>query len=162
METRKIQSEYIIYQQESELDMPDRELLNAAKKFLIRSYSPYSKFQVAAAVRLDDGNIVLGANQENASFPISVCAEQVVLSHCGSNFPDNIIHTVAITARSAEKVLNTPVPPCGACRQSLAEYHNRQQHPIRIVLQAEAGPIYLIEDARSLLPLLFTNDFLIL
>jgi len=160
MEKIKLESEYKSFAGEHELASEDKALLTSAKSFLNRSYSPYSKFKVAAAARLDDGTVVLGANQENASFPMCICAEQAVLSNCGSNYPERKIIALAITAKAGDKVLDIPVPPCGACRQSLAEYHNRQGSPITLILQAETGPVYKIDDATILLPLLFNNDFL--
>ncbi len=151
---------YKVAQSLDELHPNDQELILQAKHFANRSYSPYSKFKVGVAAKLKSGKIVGGANQENASFPISVCAEQTVLTNCVINHPKDPIMQIAITAKSAIQKIIAPVTPCGACRQSIAEYEQRQTAPIQLILQGETGPIYIIDGVSHLLPLSFDGSVL--
>jgi len=146
---------YSLCDSSSELDSDQLALLEAAHNFAAKAYAPYSKFKVGAAIRLRSGIIIGGANQENASFPVCVCAEQTVLSNYGVNHADDTIISIAITAKSSSHVLSHPVSPCGACRQSLLEYENRQRSPIEIILQGESGPVYIIEGVKQILPMSF-------
>ena len=113
-------------------------------------------------MRLGNTQIIGGANQENASFPLCMCAEQVVLGNFSANHPHETIEKLAITIKSNGKLHNLPVSPCGACRQTILEYEIRQKSPIQIILQGESGPIYVIDGIRSLLPLTFEGDGLLL
>lgn len=149
--------EYKMVDRMEELTESDKELLLQARVFCARSYSPYSKFAVGAAARLQSGKIVAGANQENASFPLCICAEQAVLSNCGSNHPNDPIVQLAVSAKSQIRPVEKPVSPCGACRQSILEYEIRQSQPIQIFLQGESGPIYIIDGVKNLLPLSFNG-----
>lgn len=149
--------EYKMVDRLEELTESDKELLLHARVFCARSYSPYSKFAVGAAARLESGKIVAGANQENASFPLCICAEQAVLSNCGANYPNDPIVQLAITAKSQVRPVEKPVSPCGACRQIILEYEIRQSQAIQIFLQGESGPIYIIDGVKNLLPLSFNG-----
>lgn len=151
---------FSVYDRLEELRPEDRELLLQARVSVNRAYAPYSQFKVGASARLQSGEIISGANQENAAYPMCQCAEQVVLGHCGASHPHDPILRFAITARSPRIHLENPVSPCGACRQILLEYEQRQQHPIELLLQGESGPIYLIPNARALLPLCFDGSAL--
>lgn len=154
---KKIKSTFTYTQfvSEAELSPEQASLLSEAHRFAKRAYAPYSRFKVGAAARLKSGLILGGANQENASFPVCICAEQTVLSNFGVNHAEDVITSIAITAISSSHLLNHPVSPCGACRQSLLEYENRQRSPIEIILQGESGPVYVIEGIKELLPLSF-------
>ena len=137
------------------LDLADLELLKVAKNSLKHSYAPYSDFKVACAIRLDDGAIHIGTNQENASYPLSLCAERVVLLYAKANFPDSPIESIAITVSTTHGPVDEPVTPCGACRQVISEVQSRQQKPIRLILNNGAEECYLIDDASWLLPIGF-------
>ncbi len=135
-------------------------LMNEAVLALKKSYSPYSKFQVGAAALLENGEIVSGANQENGAYPMCLCAEMVVLSSISARFPGVAIKKMAITIKSANKVIDFPVSPCGACRQTLLEFEERQKDPFQILLRGEVGAVYELESARSLLPLSFDGSMI--
>lgn len=144
-----------VAQTETELPMPSQELLQKAKEALKRSYAPYSKFLVGAAVRLRDGSIYIGGNQENAAYPMCLCAERVALSQAAALQPHNPVVAIAITAKSSTQTLNTPVTPCGSCRQALAEAETRYGNPIQIIMQGEEGVVYIVPQVSYLLPLGF-------
>ena len=104
-----------------ELDEKDRKLIDAAKEATARSYAPYSHFSVGAAALLANGVVVTGSNQENAAYPSGTCAERTTLFYANSQYPDQAVDTLAIAARSETGYLDSPIHPCGACRQVLAE-----------------------------------------
>ena len=138
-----------------ELNEADRQLVDTAREATGRSYSPYSRFAVGAALRLLDGTIVSGSNQENAASPSGLCAERTTLFYANSRYPDQPVDTLAITARNEQgKFLSAPIPPCGACRQVMLETEKRYDHPMRILLYGTEG-IYEIRGVDKLLPLSF-------
>ncbi|NND31986.1 MAG: cytidine deaminase [Saprospiraceae bacterium] len=135
----------------------DRELLQRAGNALGLAYAPYSGFSVSAAIRLADGQILTGTNQENAAYGLCICAEQNVLSTAGSSHKDHSVVAMAITARSSVKKIDHPISPCGACRQSISEHEDRHDRPIRLILRGEEGEIYLFQSIKDLLPLSFSG-----
>lgn len=137
-----------------------RTVLKEAKKALKKSYSPYSGFQVAAAVELANGEILSGANFENAAYPLCLCAERVALAAAASQYPNVAVVRMAITVKSKEHPQTKPAAPCGACRQVILETEMKQKLPMEIILQAEKGDILVIEEGRSLLPFGFDGDAL--
>lgn len=139
-----------------ELSDSDKRLIEAAKEATKRSYAPYSHFNVGAAVLLEDGTIVAGANQENAAYPSGLCAERTALFHAGSQYPDKAVITIAIAASNTEGFTELPVTPCGACRQVLLETEMRYKHPIRVLMYGAAFT-YEILGTKDLLPLSFTD-----
>jgi cytidine deaminase len=149
------QFEYQLFDSEEELEEGVRLLLLHAKEMTNRAYAPYSEFYVGAAVLLEDGSIIGGANQENASFPLCICAEQTALSNCGANHTHTPILKMAVTVFSPKRNINKPVSPCGACRQIILEYENRQGRPIEIILQGAQGEIIVLDGVKQLLPLSF-------
>lgn len=124
------------------------------------AYAPYSKFRVGAAILLDNGKIVLGSNQENAAYPSGLCAERVAIFHAGAIYPNAKIIKLAITAASDTNPTITPIPPCGACRQSIVEYESKQGKPIEIYFMGEKGAIYKSNSISNLLPLSFDKSAL--
>ncbi len=144
---------------EQELSALDCELIMAARKATESSYSPYSHFQVGAALRLQDGEIILGSNQENASYPVGTCAERTALFWCGANRQGAVITAIAIAAQTGGHFTPTPITPCGMCRQALLEAEHRQGSPIRVLLYGEDG-IHCIASVRELVPLSFDADSL--
>lgn len=142
-----------------EMSEADRELLTAAKEATLRSYAPYSRFNVGAAVRLDDGTVVTGNNQENAAYPSGLCAERTTLFYVGSRYPDHAVETIAIAARTDKGFTEEPVPPCGACRQVMLETETRHGRPMRILLYGQQGT-YVIEGVNQILPLIFDGSSL--
>lgn len=160
MEKKRIGFELSIFDSLDEMSEADVSLLQQAETARQNSYSPYSKFSVGAALLLENGTVLLGSNQENASFPAGLCAEGVAVFNAGANYPDEKIKAIAITAASEEHHLNKPAAPCGVCRQAISEYEKKQKFPIRIIMKAEAGPIYVCHSIADLLPLGFDSSFL--
>lgn len=143
-----------------ELQTADREMVDAARAATANSYAVYSNFNVGAAVRLSNGAIVSGSNQENAAYPSGLCAERTTLFWANSQYPNEAVETLAIAARTAQGELETPIPPCGACRQVILETEKRFGNTIRIILYG-AKQCYIIEDGiKALLPLSFDSAFL--
>lgn len=142
----------------AELGEADRVLVDAARQAAQRAYAPYSNFLVGAAARMDDGSIVEGNNQENASFPAGICAERTALHAALSARPSALVETMAVMVPQVEG--DEPVSPCGICRQALLEQENRQGAPLRVILATASGHAIVIERASDLLPLHFDRSFL--
>lgn len=157
MEKKSLSVQYIEGNNIEDLTTEDQELINETIAFAANAYAPYSNFFVSACLRLDDGTIVKGANVENGSFPVSICAERTLLSHTVSNYPQNKVKTVAIYV---DKAVGEPVPPCGLCRQTLLEVELRQQSPIKLILVAKEGTYLQFEKASDLLPFFFDGSML--
>lgn len=160
MEKRHIGFDLIVYEEAGALPPGDLDLLLRAKRARQDAYAPYSGFQVGAAVLLETGEVVLGNNQENASYPSGLCAERVAVFHAGATHPGVRITAIAITATGRVAPLTVPAAPCGNCRQSLLEYEQKQGHPIRILMQGSKGRIYECPSVASLLPLGFDGTYL--
>ncbi len=136
----------------------DAALIQAAKAVLNNSYSPYSSFKVAAAVLLENGEILTGTNQENASFPAGICAEGTVLSAVSSIYPHVAVKKLAVTVHSARQHIAHPVAPCGICRQRILEYETRFNSSIEILMMGEEGEVYTVNSIKDLLPLSFSKS----
>ena len=143
-----------------ELSDPDRQLVEAAKEATQRSYAPYSHFHVGTALRLDDGTLVTGTNQENAAYPSGLCAERTALFYAGSAHPNKAVTAMAIAAWSKDDFTPAPIAPCGACRQVMLESEQRSGHPIRIVLYGTRQVCIVEGGVRELLPLTFDASML--
>ena len=148
------------YHDEQELSPEQQALIQEATKALDKAYAPYSNFHVGAAVRLDNGEVLSGANFENAAYPMCLCAERTTLAAAVSTHPDSVVKAMAITVRNPEKAIEQPAAPCGACRQVLVEAESRQSADIEILLKGETGPIYVLSNAKILLPFYFDGSFL--
>lgn len=140
-----------------DLNSDDRELVFAARDAALNAYAPYSRFMVGAAVRLESGVIVKGANVENAAFPSGICAERSALSNSVSNHHDDKPVAIAIAAITEDGLTDEPVPPCGNCRQVISEEELRNGRQIRIILSGKKR-IQVIESCSHLLPLQFTKN----
>jgi len=138
----------------SELETIDRNLISEAQKAIEGSYSPYSKFKVGAAVLLDNGTIIRGANQENRSYPVGMCAERVALFYAGANNKDNNIISIAISAKN-EKGEFAQAYPCGACLQVMVETQARAKQKLRIIVQKNAEIVQIFNGIESLIPFSF-------
>lgn len=150
-----------IYNSIDELSSEIRSLINQAKLQLNRAYAPYSKFYVGAAVLTENGTIYTGCNQENASFPLCICAERVALYNAGSNEEKLNIKAIAITATNPAKPLDSVCTPCGACRQVIKEFELRQNKPFDIYLTSEDNEIIKVEGISVLLPDSFSPEALL-
>lgn len=141
-----------------DLNKEDADLLKKAQEVTSKAYAPYSHFHVGACARLVNGEYVTGTNQENASFPVGLCAERVLLSGISSFYPDIAIEAIAISYASDSAESDHPVAPCGVCRQTLVEYEERMKHPIRLILGGMKGKIIIVENTLSLLPFAFNSS----
>lgn len=157
MVTKKFEFDFEVYGSIEELSESDAALLLKARESTALAYAPYSNFCVGAAALLTDGNIVIGSNQENASYPVGICAERVLLSTAANLFPKVPIDTLVVTYKSGKGKDTEPISPCGMCRQSLIEYEKIVSRPIRIILSGMSGEIYIIANAGMLLPLGFSG-----
>lgn len=149
-----------VYNNLDEVPFTVNSLMQQAIETRKNAYAPYSKFRVGAAILLENGKIVLGSNQENAAYPSGLCAERVAIFQAGAIYPNVKIVTIAITAASDTNPTTTPIPPCGACRQSIAEYEFKQQIPIEIYFMGETGAVYKSKSIGNLLPLSFDKTSL--
>jgi cytidine deaminase len=143
-----------------ELPNDIQDLMTQAIEVRKNAYAPYSKFRVGVAIFLDNGKTVLGSNQENAAYPSGLCAERVAIFYAGAMYPEAKILKMAITAASDSNQTTAPIPPCGSCRQSIAEYEIKQETPIEIYFMGEIGAIYKSESLKNLLPFMFDKKFL--
>jgi cytidine deaminase len=143
-----------------DLPIEIQDLMEQAVEIRKKAYAPYSKFRVGTALLLDNGKIVLGSNQENAAYPSGLCAERVAIFQSGAVYPENKILKMVISAASDTNTTDTPIPPCGSCRQSIAEYEIKQETPIEIYFMGETGPVYKSESIKNLLPFMFDKSVL--
>ena len=161
MKERKFEFQYEVYDDISELTEKDAWLLSEARTVTEQAYAPYSNFHVGAVAILANGEIVAGTNQENASYPVGICAERVLLGNAATLYPNINIETIAISYNSEEVKSDHPISPCGMCRQALLEYETRLKKPIRLILSGQEGKVYIIKTASLLLPFAFTSSELI-
>jgi cytidine deaminase len=155
-----IKTELDSYEALTEMTQEEQNLMQKAKEACEKAYAPYSKFKVGAALLLENGKIILGNNQENAAYPSGMCAERVAIWKAHSDYPDVKMLKMALTIKSEKQVIDSPVPPCGACRQSIAEYEVKQKTPIEIFFMGEKGAIYKTKSLANLLPLVFDKEVL--
>lgn len=160
MKDIKIESILTVYENFIELPSDISSLMEKAIEARKNAYAPYSNFSVGAAILLDNDEIVIGNNQENASYPSGLCAERTAIYYAGAKYPDAKIVKMALTAGSRVNQTVTPIPPCGACRQAIAEYEVKQESPIEIYFMGETGKIVKSKSLANLLPLGFDRSFL--
>ena len=160
MKQIEIKSSATIFNDISELNTEDLQLMNKAIEARKRAYAPYSKFNVGAALLLENNKIVLGNNQESAAYPSGMCAERVAVWKAGSSYPGVKIKKLAISANSSISKVDKPVGPCGACRQTLSEYEINQKKPFEVLFMGEVGEIVKTDSLLSLLPFSFDSSYL--
>ena len=140
-----------------ELDEKQKTLVDIAREATLRSYAPYSKFKVGAAIALSNGEVIPGSNQENVAYPSGTCAERSACFYAHARYPEAKFEAIAIAARGTDdEFVETPAAPCGACRQSLLEYETLAGHDVEVIL-AGAKDIYVLKSVKSLLPLAFDS-----
>ena len=145
---------------EQELTAIELDLKNQAFEARSKAYAPYSKFTVGAALLLNNGVVVKGSNQENAAYPSGLCAERVAIYYAGANYPEAKLVKMFITASPQDRDLELPIPPCGSCRQAIAEYEFKQDISIEIFFMGAKGDIYKSDSLKNLLPLVFDKNHL--
>ena len=158
MQKATIHFDFEVYESIEDLNAADKSLLESARAITSKAYAPYSNFLVGATALLSNGEIVNGTNQENASYPVSICAERTLLASAAMLHTNIPIETMAIAYHNLNGISNKPVSPCGMCRQALHEYEERTTHPIRLILSGMEGRIFIIEKAGLLLPLSFGGN----
>lgn len=152
------QISYEVYDRAEDLDPADARLLDQARAVTATAYAPYSHFRVGAAALLENGQVVTGTNQENASYPAGICAERVLLSVAAALYPGVPVERLAVSFFYEDGPSDHPISPCGICRQSLQEFEQRTGKPIRLILGGQTGPVHVIPQAGLLLPLAFTAE----
>ena len=143
-----------------ELSPEEQSLIINAKNSFENAYAPYSGFLVGASILLENGKVINGSNQENVSYPSGLCAERVALFYAGSQYPKIAIKTIAVSALSKTFEINNVVSPCGACRQVMAEYQQKQNSEIRILLHSLNDDVFIANSIQDLLPFMFTSPLL--
>lgn len=155
MKKEEIHFGYEVYESDKELNAGDASLLKQAREITQKAYAPYSKFNVGAVAILNNGAIISGTNQENASYPVGLCAERSLLASAAMLQTNVPIQTMAIAYHNLNGSSSKPASPCGMCRQYIAEYESRTNQPIRLILSGMDGKVFVIEKAGMLLPLSF-------
>ena len=158
MKEKKFEFSFDVYDSIEELNANDKQLLIEARNVTDQAYAPYSNFHVGAAARLSNNKIVTGTNQENASYPIGICAERVLLSAVSSLYPGVPIEAMAVSYQSKKVRSDHPISPCGMCRQALQEFEGRTSTRIRLILGGLEGKVYVINSVSQLLPLAFSSE----
>ena len=156
MTSKEIKIAYKEYDNIDELEACDKELALAAMEAMKTAYAPYSNFNVGAAVRFEDGDIVKGSNQENAAYPSGLCAERTTLFYASASRPDKAMTAIAIVAGQNGTLCSSPVTPCGACRQVMAQYQTKSGRPMQVILIG-GDKIWKFEKVEDLLPFIFDS-----
>jgi cytidine deaminase len=157
---KKFEFEYEEFDTKEALAVEDLALLTAAFGAVETAFAPYSKFKVGAAARLSNGQIIIGSNQESASYPVGICAERTLLNSIGSQYPTETITAMAISYVPNGAESDHPLSPCGMCRQSLLDYELRYKGSIKLILAGKTGKVMLIPSASNILPFGFTGSIL--
>jgi len=156
MNLKEISIKYREFSSLEELDTEDRELASEAITAMANAYAPYSHFHVGAAVRMSNGQIVRGSNQENAAFPSGICAERTAMFSAGAKFPDKDMLSIAIAGGVYGRLGKNPATPCGACRQVMAQYQTKAGKPMSVIMVGD-GKILKFEKVDDILPLIFDS-----
>lgn len=160
MQQYDISAKFTVFDNSDELPASDKELFEKAIEIRDKAYAQYSGFNVGASVLMDNNDVFLGNNQENAAYPSGICAERVAIWSAMSTLPNGKIKKIFISARSDKTLVNRPVAPCGACRQAIAEYETKQLEDIEIYFSGEVGKIVKASSVKDLLPWMFDNSML--
>ena len=160
MKEIKLDVNFKVYPSIDDLDKSMMELMLKAVEVRKVAYAPYSKFRVGAAILLESGEIVTGSNQENAAYPSGLCAERTAIFYAGANFPNERIVAIAVTACSDLKITSGPIPPCGACRQSMFEYEVKQDAAIKLFCMGGEGEVIESDSIGNILPFHFDKSVL--
>ncbi len=156
MTERELHIKYLEYSSASQMPSADKELLESAIGAAEGAYAKYSSFRVGAAVRMSNGEVVIGSNQENAAYPSGLCAERTALFYASARYPDESVEAIAVVAMGDSGVLTELTYPCGACRQVMAEYEMRAGYDMRIIV-GSAGAVQVFTGVKSIMPFMFDN-----
>ena len=158
MKEIQIETKLSVFESFEELSHSEKEYMNEAIEIRKNAYAPYSKFLVGAAIVLDNGVVLQGSNQENAAYPSGLCAERVTIFYAGANYPNNKIVKLFISATPSDRDSENPIPPCGSCRQAIAEYEIKQDLSIQIYFMGAKGAVYKSDSLKNLLPFMFDKS----
>lgn len=159
MMQKSIQISYQVLDKNTECGLEITDLIDQAKAVSKKAYAPYSNFNVGAAIQLANGEIITGNNQENVAFPSGLCAERSAAFYAKSQYPNETIESIAITAFSESFEVTNPITPCGSCRQALLEYENQQESSIKVIMTSVSGEtVYIVNSIKDLLPFCFNED----
>lgn len=156
MTDKEIKISYREYETMAELDSREQTVAEAAIEAMRQSYAPYSHFNVGAAVMMEDGEVITGANQENAAYPSGLCAERTALFYAGASRPEKAVALLAIAGGQKGVLCDNPATPCGACRQVMAQYQLRGSRHMEILLVG-AKKIWKFYKVEDLLPMIFDS-----
>jgi len=156
----KIESFLEVYSNKDELPEAISSLMDVAIDARDKAYAPYSDFYVGAAILLDNGEVISGSNQENAAYPSGLCAERTAIYYAGAKYPNAQMLAMAITATAKDKPTTRPIPPCGSCRQAIAEYEIKQNKAIALYFMGKSGEVMKSDSLENLLPFLFTSKYI--
>ena len=159
MQEKKIQLSFITAHI-SELSENEQQLVENAKSALKTAYAPYSGFFVGSSVLLENGEIINGSNQENVAYPSGLCAERVALFYAGARYPNIKVKTIAVSVLSKNFEVNDVISPCGACRQVMAEYEDKQEQSIKVILHSPTDEVLIANTVEDLLPFMFKSPLL--
>ena len=159
MQEKKIELSFITAHL-SELSEQEQQLVSNAKSAFKTAYAPYSGFLVGASVLLENGEIINGSNQENVAYPSGLCAERVALFYAGARYPDIKVKTIAVSVLSKNFEVNDVISPCGACRQVMAEYEEKQEEAIKVILHSPTDEVLIANTVEDLLPFMFKSPLL--
>lgn len=156
MSEKEIRITYTEYKSLDEMEEKDRALAKEAIAAMNNAYAPYSHFHVGAAVRMSNGEIVRGSNQENAAFPSGMCAERTAMFAAGARFPDKDMESIALAGGVHGKLASAPATPCGACRQVMAQYQTKAGKPMSVIMVGSSA-IWKFDKVDDILPLIFDS-----
>ena len=159
MQEKKIELSFILAHL-SELSTEEQQLVSNAKSAFKTAYAPYSGFLVGASVLLENGEVINGSNQENVAYPSGLCAERVALFYAGAKYPNIKINTIAVSVLSKNFEVTDVISPCGACRQVMAEYEDKQDKPIKVILHSPTDEVLIANRVEDLLPFMFKSPLL--
>lgn len=157
---KEIKINFKVIENYNHLDEIEKKLFDTAKNTRENAYANYSNFLVGCAILLENGEIISGNNQENAAYPSGLCAERTTIFWTSANFPNMKIKKLFVIGAPKEAISSTPIPPCGACRQSILEYEAKQEEGIEIYFASLDGEIYKTKSIRDLLPFSFDSSYL--
>ena len=159
MQEKKIELSFILAHL-SELSAEEQQLVSNAKSAFKTAYAPYSGFLVGASVLLENGEVINGSNQENVAYPSGLCAERVALFYAGAKYPNVKINTIAVSVLSKNFEVTDVISPCGACRQVMAEYEDKQDKAIKVILHSPTDEVLIANTVEDLLPFMFKSPLL--
>jgi cytidine deaminase len=159
MQEKKIELSFILANL-SELSAEEQQLVSNAKSAFKTAYAPYSGFLVGASVLLENGEVINGSNQENVAYPSGLCAERVALFYAGAKYPNVKINTIAVSVLSKNFEVTDVISPCGACRQVMAEYEDKQDKAIKVILHSPTDEVLIANTVEDLLPFMFKSPLL--